>query len=297
MIEALLVAGAAGGAGVATAALIWRLGGAALARAPRFIRRAGAVARPQMARWEAYIESRREALGRIGRLGPVALGAGLAALVVFAGGAILAGLRNPVGAVAAVATVALMPEWLYQRLRERRRERLLAALPAAAQALAAHLADSPNLVRALEETARQVPEPLSGCLARAARRLELMHDTEAAAEALARDLDSDRGRVFARLLPALWREPAMRRVLPRLAARLGARRALARKAVALGAMERTTALMLNLAAPVVFILSWLFIPDTPRYLADTVPGRVVVAAWSLSVVGGLWLDGALRRVD
>lgn len=231
---------------------------------------------------------------RVLRRGPAFFAAALLlAAAGFVWGA--AALRNPAAGLVLAAGGVLLPEqvWFY---RERhRREKLIEQLGAAVRVFAAEYAETPHPVKALGAAARRLPDPIGGILRSAERDLVLGKDRDEVLIRLARDLDSEYGRLFVQLLHLSFEDEAVKPLFSRLAARVSGQQELIRKNRVELAADRAMSLILNAAVVPAYYLIRKFVPEAHSFFLETTAGRVVVVCCLASAVAGMLLDRLVNR--
>ncbi|HEY3789418.1 MAG TPA: type II secretion system F family protein [Urbifossiella sp.] len=186
-------------------------------------------------------------------------------------------------------------------LRNRRRRAIQEQLPDGCFQLARSLRSGLALPAALRETAHYLPRPLSGLFLKLSSALSLGESHRAALRRVAADAQLTEFDLFAEVL-ALNAEsggnlPAM---LDRLAASIRDRNQYRGYFRSVTALSRMAAIFLALAAPVAFLLYWVFEEQRAlmmRFVYAPEGQTILLAAIVLEVIGLIWILFLLRRQD
>ncbi|MHB1126962.1 MAG: type II secretion system F family protein, partial [Bacillota bacterium] len=143
---------------------------------------------PEWARgWMNQVEHRLKKSGVTVPVGRYVLGMFLGAcLGVVVGGVIL---RNPVAAIILGAAAFLVPDVILVGRIQKRRFKIIDQLGAAVRIFAAEFKDTPQVPRALSNTAKRIPVPLGEVLSRSSRELAAGTDKDEVLSNMMADLD------------------------------------------------------------------------------------------------------------
>jgi len=299
LLMALFIAGTALSAGVLIR-LAWELAAAPARR--RFERlqftRSKEMLSDTLQRWAARAE-REMKQGVFKGFSPVQVvvtaAAGAAAFT-----AVAARFRNPLAAALAALLAVLLSVQYRSHVQRARREKIIEQLGAAVRVFSAEYSDTPLTARALDITARRMPEPIGGVLRKAASDLAVARnpdDVDRALVRLGRALHGEYGRMFTQLLRLSFEDQAVKPLFSKLAARITAQQDLIRKNRVEVAMDRTLALLLNiLPAPAYFFISRV-VPEASEFFLTTTAGKLTVCLCLLSAVLGSLMDVLLGGVE
>jgi len=299
LLMALFVAGTALSAGTLIR-LAWELAAAPARR--RFERlqftRSKEMLSDTLQRWAARAEKEMKQ-GVFRGFSPVQMVvtavAGAAAFTTVA-----ARFRNPLAAALAALLAVLLSVQYRSHVLRARREKIIEQLGAAVRVFSAEYSDTPLTARALDITARRMPEPIGGVLRKAASDLAVARnpdDVDRALVRLGRALHGEYGRMFTQLLRLSFEDQAVKPLFSKLAARITAQQDLIRKNRVEVAMDRTLALLLNiLPAPAYFFISRV-VPEASEFFLTTTEGKLTVCLCLLSAVLGSLMDVLLGGVE
>lgn len=228
-------------------------------------------------------------------VGRYALGLVFASVLGFTVGVVF--LRNLPAAVVLGATAFMAPESVVLGRLQARRNRLVDQLGAAVRIFAAEFQDTPQVPRALAQTAARVPAPLGRVFGRASRDLIVGRDQDEVLGRMMTDLDFEYGRMFVQLLRLAAADAAARPLFSRLAVRISSLQALAQKNRAETAQGRWLAIGVNLLTLPVFFLVQTLVPNADYFLKFHPLGRVLVLMVFLSLLVGLIMDRILNEVE
>jgi Flp pilus assembly protein TadB len=191
----------------------------------------------------------------------------------------------------------------FYALRNRRRRAIQEQLPDGCFQLARSLRSGLVLASALRETSHYLPQPLAGLFAKLSAALSLGESTSAALRRAAADAELTEFDVFAEVLilnsESGGNLPAM---LDRLASSMRDRNQYRGYFRSVTTTARIGALFLWLVPPVVFLAYWLgIIPEQKiqfdKFLRASLGHTILVAAFVLWILGGLWILYLVRRQD
>ncbi len=190
---------------------------------------------------------------------------------------------------------------LFWVLQNRRKRAIQEQLPDGCFQLSRSIRSGLALPTALRETAGYVPNPLAGLFTRLSAALSLGESTRAAVRRVADDARVTEFDLVTEVI-ALNAESGgnLPTMLDRLANSIRDRNQFRGYFRSVTALARIAALFLALAAPVAFLLYWIF-PEQRRLLQiflDMREGRWMIAiAIGLEVLGLIWIAILLRRQD
>lgn len=298
LLLALFIVGVALSAG-ALIKLVWGLAAAPAKR--RFeelwFSRSKEMLSGALQRWAARAE-REMKLGFFRGFSPAHL-AVTAVVAVFAFAVVAARLRNPLAAVLAAALAVLLSVQYRTHVYRLRREKIIEQLGAAVRVFSAEYSDTPLTAKALDVTARRMPEPIGSVLRRAASDLAVARgpdDVDRALVRLGRSLHGEYGRMFVQLLRLSFEDQVVKPLFSRLAARITAQQDLIRKNRVEVSTDRALALLLNtLPAPAYFFINRM-VPEANEFFLTTTAGKLTVCLCLLSAVLGSLMDIVLGGV-
>lgn len=215
---------------------------------------------------------------------------GTLALAGFAFGA--AYLSNPLAAVMLAAAGVVFPEQIRRSRRRAYREKVLEQLGAAVRVFAAEYSDTPHPVKALDASAKKMPDPVGGILKQAVSSLvsaKSSSDVDAVLIRMGRELSGEYGKMFVQLLRLSFEDEAVKPLFAKLAARVTAQQDLVRKDKLETAMDRVLVLVLNLAIIPVYFLIVRVMPESGEFFR-TAAGKGIVALCLFSAVTAGLLD-------
>jgi Flp pilus assembly protein TadB len=207
----------------------------------------------------------------------------------------LSWLKNPVGAIVLAVAGVVLPEQIMFNRERTYREKIIEQLGAAVRIFAAEYSDTPHPVSALGKAARRLPDPIGGILRNTEKDLILGKDRDAVLINLAKELDSEYGRMFVQLLRLSFEDEAVKPLFSRLAARISSQQNLLRKNRIETAADRIMAVILNTSVIPVYFLMRKMVPETHEFFTMTATGRLVIVLCLLSVIIGATLDRLMNR--
>ncbi|MDI6814039.1 MAG: type II secretion system F family protein [Desulfitobacteriaceae bacterium] len=190
----------------------------------------------------------------------------------------------------------LLPERILASREAARQQKILDQLGGAVRIFAGEFAETPQLRKALSETARKVPDPLGKILQEADRELLSGKSIDDVTANIASLIKNEYGRVFAQLLREAENSAAVRSLFSRLAVRIASQQDLVRKNRSQLAGVRILGIMLNALLVPTYLAVNYFIPETNQFLVNNTVGRMIVVFCCASFVAGIILDKAMSRV-
>ena len=190
---------------------------------------------------------------------------------------------------------------LFWVLQNRRKRAIQEQLPDGCFQLSRSIRSGLALPAALRETANYVPQPLAGLFARLAAALSLGESTRAAVRRVADDARVTDFDLVTEVI-ALNSESGgnLPTMLDRLASSIRDRNQFRGYFRSVTALARAAAIFLALAAPVAFLLYWIF-PEQRSLLVPFLEMRegqwMLGIAIALEVIGLIWIAILLRRQD
>lgn len=249
---------------------------------------------PQVRHWLKAVEEKIESSGTrlnlhwylvflvLGVLGGLVFGIGV--------------LHNVPAAVFLAVGGYLLPERILISREEARQQRMVEQLGGAARIFAGEFAETPQLRKALSETARRMPEPLGQILRRADTELLAGKSVNEVTASIAASIKNEYGQMFAQLLREAENSASVRPLFSRLALRIASQQELIKKNRSQLAGVRILGLLLNaLLVPAYLIVSYL-VPEANEFLISHAMGKLIVCVCCASVVTGVILDKVLSRV-
>jgi len=201
-------------------------------------------------------------------------------------------LSNSLAAVMLAAAGVVFPEQIRRSRRRAYREKVLEQLGAAIRVFAAEYSDTPHPVKALDASAKKMPDPVGGILKQAVSSLvsaKSSSDVDAVLIRMGRELSGEYGKMFVQLLRLSFEDEAVKPLFAKLAARVTAQQDLVRKDKLETAMDRVLVLVLNLAVIPVYFLIVRAMPESGEFFR-TAAGKGIVALCLFSAVTAGLLD-------
>lgn len=268
---------------------------AILASLPDVVREAAAREGPgRLAAWHEYVGRELKKGGL--KMQPEAFTAVSAGLALAGLAAAYAAAGDAFVAAAAAVMAALLPFSLLNAAVQRRTRKILDELPTAVQLFAVEFEITRSVRESLARSAEAVGEPLKSCLLECSAGLRAGKRPRDVFRKLADDLNSEYGRLWARLLFAATEDAGVVKMVPRLADRLSRQRLLAEKNLADLSGARRVGVILNALIIPGFIAVRLLFPDSSGFFSTPL-GRLAVLLVFLSALVGVALDSLLGRVD
>jgi tight adherence protein B len=198
---------------------------------------------------------------------------------------------------AAAAASLLVPAGLVRLLRKRRREKLLAQLPATLRLLASSMRAGNSLPQAIFQSVPLLPKEMGAEADWVCRNYRLGIAIPAIFDAWERRMESADFRMVLRPLRVSLRSGGnVAELLDRCRQVLESRRRAAERLDSLTAQGRMQALVLSLLPPLLLLLLFQVDPSSRERLLGTTPGRLLLAASALLQAIGWTLVRRITRV-
>lgn len=206
-------------------------------------------------------------------------------------------LQNLPAAVLISASAYLIPNQIIRGRLQNSKFKKIEQLGAAIRIFAAEFADTPQVPRAIAETAKRAPDPL-GVVFREADRMTIAgKPPDDVCAYLMKELEFEYGRMFVQVLRVAWDDAAAKPLFSRLAARIGGMQSLIQKNRSGLTYSRGMSIIVNVMILPATIGIRFLVPETSTFLVQNPFGRLLVCMAFLSVLAGLVLDKMLIEVE
>lgn len=228
-------------------------------------------------------------------VGRYVLGMALGAIVgIFVG---LVVLKNIGVAIILGLSAFLVPDVILVSFMQKKRTKMIEQLGSAVRIFSAEFKDTPQVGRALKNTAKRVPPPLGDVLSNACREIAAGYKKDTVLANMMEELEFEYGRMFVQILRIAWDDASVQPLFSRLATRIATLQLLMQKNNSSLAYGRIMSMGVNaLIIPVMLMVQWK-VPGAHEFMTMHPVGRLLVSISFLSVLVGLILDRILSGVD
>lgn len=244
--------------------------------------------------WEGYIDSQLKRTGWNVR--PAAV-MSLSVTLAMAGAAVgIVLLKDAAMAITLAVVMVFIPmlvlNWAVQKYEQKKLEHL----PTAVQLFVVEFEMCKNVGEALMKASQGVRNPLRSYMENCAKELAAGRPPKVAFKNFAAGLDCEYGRLWAQMLLAGSEDATVVKLMPRLISRLSGQRMLMQKNLTELSGIKRIGTILNLLVVPGFVAVQVMFPDTMGFFSTPL-GKAVVVILILSVIVGILLDQALKKVE
>ncbi len=207
----------------------------------------------------------------------------------------LAVLGNLVAAMLMAAIGVLLPEQILYNRQQAKKEKMMEQLGTAVRMFAAEYIETPNSIRALNQIANQLPDPIGAVFQRADKDFSSGKSVDDALIGLSQKLNFEYGRLFVQLLRLSFEDSAVGPMFTGLSAKLAGQQKLIRKGRVDVALDRGMVVGMNLGIIPAYYIASRMVPEAPVFFTQTAAGRSIVVLCLISAITGMVLDRFLSR--
>lgn len=206
-------------------------------------------------------------------------------------------LKNLSTAIIFGLSAFLVPDVILVSFMQRKRTKMIEQLSSAVRIFAAEFKDTPQVGKALKNTAKRVPPPLGNVLSGVCREIAAGYKKDTVLANMMEELDFEYGRMFVQLLRLAWDDASVQPLFSRLATRISSLQSLMQKNNSSMAYGRIMSVGVNaLIIPAMLMVQWK-VPGAYEFMTMHPVGRLLISISFLSVLVGLIFDRILSGVN
>ncbi len=207
----------------------------------------------------------------------------------------LAVLGNLVAAMLMAIIGVLLPEQILYNRQQAKKEKMMEQLGAAVRMFAAEYIETPNSIRAINQIANQLPDPIGAVFKQVDKDFSSGKGVDDALIGLSLKLNFEYGRLFVQLLRLSFEDSAVGPMFTGLSAKLAGQQKLIRKGRVDVALDRGMVVGMNLGIIPAYYIASRMVPEAPVFFTQTAAGRSIVVLCLISAITGMVLDRFLSR--
>jgi pilus assembly protein CpaF len=207
----------------------------------------------------------------------------------------MAVLGNLAAAMLMAAIGVLLPEQVLYNRQQAEKEKMMEQLGTAVRMFAAEYIETPNSIRAINQIANQLPDPIGAVFQRVAKNFSSGKSVDEVLIGLSQKLNFEYGRLFVQLLRLSFEDSAVGPMFTGLSAKLAGQQKLIRKGRVDVALDRGMVVGMNLGIIPAYYIASRMVPEAPMFFTQTAAGRSIVVLCLISAITGMVLDRFLNR--
>jgi Flp pilus assembly protein TadB len=203
-------------------------------------------------------------------------------------------LKNPAVTLILMACSFFVPDVILSSYMQKQRLKIIEQLSSATRIFSAEFKETPQVLKALNNTSKRIPSPLKEVFEKAVTDLTVGKDKNEVFDEMMVKLDFDYGQLFVQLLRLAWEDASVQPLFSKLSTKIAELQSLLKKNQSSLAYGRIMGMGVNALIIPTFLAMAYFVPGSYEFMVHNPVGKIIVTMCFLSVLIGLILDRLLN---